>query len=183
MARMAWFADRQVTPLEHAYYDDPAFIASLHPVVPSTLTTMILKAVRGVLFVLAMLPVIAVQPESRWYAGLCIALIGAVLEPWIPLSPSAGSMPTSRSRWPIGTPRTANPWLRRENPWRSPSFVARPIAVPLTSACRTVNRRSYDGNGVTFRRRQEDSTKLSRFCHTVSGKPLDADSKRYYIIA
>jgi hypothetical protein len=82
-----------VTPLEHAYYYDPAFIASLHTVVPSTLTTVILEAVRGVLFVLAVLPVIAVMRRSRWSTGLYIALIGAVLEAWIPL--------LGQTSWPV----------------------------------------------------------------------------------
>ena len=74
-----------VTPIEHAYYNDPAFIASLHTRVPSTMTTLILEAVRGILFVLALLPVVAVMRKSRWTTGLYIALIGAVLEAWIPL--------------------------------------------------------------------------------------------------
>lgn len=74
-----------VTPIEHAFYYDKAFIATLHTVVPSTTTTLILEAVRGILFVLAMLPVIAVMRKSRWSTGLYIALIGAVLEAWIPL--------------------------------------------------------------------------------------------------
>lgn len=74
-----------VTPIEHAFYYDKAFIASLHTVVPSTATTLILEAVRGILFVLAMLPVIAAMRKSRWSTGLYIALIGAVLEAWIPL--------------------------------------------------------------------------------------------------
>lgn len=74
-----------VTPIEHAYYNDQAFVASLHTVVPSTATTLILEAVRGILFVLAMLPVIAAIRRSRWLTGLYIALIGAVLEAWIPL--------------------------------------------------------------------------------------------------
>jgi hypothetical protein len=82
-----------VTPLEHAYYYDPAFIASLHTVVPSTLTTVILEAVRGVLFVLAVLPVIAVKRESRWSTGVYLALIGAVLEAWIPL--------LGQTSWPV----------------------------------------------------------------------------------
>jgi hypothetical protein len=74
-----------VTPIEHAFYYDPAFIASLHTVVPSTATTLILEAVRGILFVLAMVPVMAVMRKSRWSTGLYIVLIGAVLEAWIPL--------------------------------------------------------------------------------------------------
>jgi hypothetical protein len=82
-----------VTPLEHAYYYDPAFIASLHTAVPSTLTTVILEAVRGVLFVLAVLPVIAAMRTSRWSTGVYIALIGAVLEAWIPL--------LGQTSWPV----------------------------------------------------------------------------------
>jgi hypothetical protein len=82
-----------VTPIEHAYYYDPAFIASLHTVVPSTVTTVILEAVRGVLFVLAVLPVIAVKRGSRWSTGVYIALLGAVLEAWIPL--------LGQTSWPV----------------------------------------------------------------------------------
>ncbi len=74
-----------VTPIEHAYYHDQAFIASLHTRVPSTMTTLILETVRGILFVLAQLPVITVMRKSRWATGLYIALLGTVLEAWIPL--------------------------------------------------------------------------------------------------
>lgn len=82
-----------VTPIEHAFYYDKAFIASLHTVVPSTATTLILEAVRGIFFVLAMLPVIAVMRQPRWSTGLYIALIGAVLEAWIPL--------LGQTSWPV----------------------------------------------------------------------------------
>lgn len=82
-----------VTPIEHAFYYDKAFIASLHTVVPSTTTTLILEAVRGILFVLAMLPVIAVMRRSRWSTGLYIALIGAMLEAWLPL--------LGQASWPV----------------------------------------------------------------------------------
>lgn len=82
-----------VTPIEHAFYYDRAFIASLHTVVPSTTTTLILEVVRGILFVLAMLPVIAAIRKSRWSTGLYIALIGATLEAWIPL--------LGQTSWPV----------------------------------------------------------------------------------
>lgn len=82
-----------VTPIEHAFYYNQAFIASLHTVVPSTATTLLLEAVRGILFVLAMLPVIAVMRKPRWSTGLYIALIGAVLEAWIPL--------LGQASWPV----------------------------------------------------------------------------------
>jgi hypothetical protein len=74
-----------VTPIEHAYYHDPAFLAALHTRVPSTSTTLILEASRGILFVLALLPVIVFMRKSRWATGLYLALIGSVLEGWIPL--------------------------------------------------------------------------------------------------
>ncbi len=82
-----------VTPIEHAYYYDPAFLASLHTRVPSTEVTLVLEAVRGILFVLAQLPVIAVMRKSRYSTGLYIALLGAVLEAWIPL--------LGQTSWPI----------------------------------------------------------------------------------
>lgn len=82
-----------VTPIEHAFYYDPSFIASLHTVVPSTTTTLILEASRGILFVLAMLPVMAVMRASRWSTALYIALIGATLEAWIPL--------LGQTSWPV----------------------------------------------------------------------------------
>ncbi|SFJ76148.1 hypothetical protein SAMN02799624_05827 [Paenibacillus sp. UNC496MF] len=74
-----------VTPIEHAYYHDQAFLATLHTRVPSTTTTLILEASRGILFVCALLPVIAFTRYSRWATGLYLALIGAVLEAWVPL--------------------------------------------------------------------------------------------------
>jgi hypothetical protein len=82
-----------VRPLEHIYYSDPAFLATLHTVVPSTLTTLAVEVVRGVLFVVAVLPVIAVKRTSRWSTGLYIALVGAALEAWIPL--------LGRTDWPV----------------------------------------------------------------------------------
>lgn len=87
------FFSMLVTPLEHAYYYDAAFIASLHTVVPSTATTLILEAVRGILFAVAMLPIIAVMRKSRWSTYLYIALVGAMLEAWIPL--------LGQTSWPV----------------------------------------------------------------------------------
>jgi hypothetical protein len=87
------FFSALVTPIEHAYYYDRAFIASLHTVVPSTATTLVLESARGILFVLAQLPVIAVMRKSRWSTGLYIALLGAMLEAWIPL--------LGQTSWPV----------------------------------------------------------------------------------
>ncbi len=74
-----------VTPIERAYYNDPAFIASLHTRIPSTQLTILLEAARGVLFVLAQLPVVAILRKSRWLTALYIGLIGSAIEGWIPL--------------------------------------------------------------------------------------------------
>jgi hypothetical protein len=82
-----------VAPIEHAYYTDPTFVASLHTVVPSTQVTVLLEAGRGILFVLALLPVIVVMRQSRWSTGLYLALIGAALEAWIPL--------LGQASWPV----------------------------------------------------------------------------------
>jgi hypothetical protein len=82
-----------VTPIEHAYYADPTFVASLHTRVPSTPVTVLLEAARGILFVLAVLPVIAVMRRSRVATGLYVALLGAALEGWIPL--------LGQASWPV----------------------------------------------------------------------------------
>jgi hypothetical protein len=82
-----------VTPIEHAYYADPTFVASLHTRVPSTQVTVLLEAARGILFVLAVLPVIAVMRRSRVATGLYVALLGAALEGWIPL--------LGQASWPV----------------------------------------------------------------------------------
>jgi hypothetical protein len=39
----------------------------------------------GILFVLALLPMMAFTSRSRWATGLYLALIGSVLEAWVPL--------------------------------------------------------------------------------------------------
>ena len=82
-----------VTPIEHVYYADPDFIASLHTRIPSTAVTVLLEAGRGILFVLAQLPVIAVMRRSCWSTGAYIAVIGIVLEAWIPL--------LGQASWPV----------------------------------------------------------------------------------
>jgi hypothetical protein len=74
-----------VTPIEHAFYYDPTFIAQLHTTVPPTAVTIPLEAVRGLLFVLALLPALSVVPQQRWVSVVYLGLIGAVLEGWVPL--------------------------------------------------------------------------------------------------
>jgi hypothetical protein len=56
--------------------------------------TLVLEAGRGVLFVLAALPVIALFRRRRWIAVLQVAAIGAVVEAYVPL--------LGRTSWPAG---------------------------------------------------------------------------------
>lgn len=74
-----------VTPIEHQFYFDPAFIAQLHTVVPPDSITIPLEAIRGVFFGLGLLPALAVMPGRRWSTFLYLALIGVVIEAWVPL--------------------------------------------------------------------------------------------------
>lgn len=83
-----------VTPIEHPYYHDAAFVASLHTQVPPTSVSLVVEAFRGVLFVLALLPVLAVFPTRQWQTALYMALIGVVLEAWVPL--------LGLTTWPLG---------------------------------------------------------------------------------
>jgi hypothetical protein len=82
-----------VTPIEHAYYYDPTFIAQLHTTVPPTAVTIPLEAFRGLLFALALLPALSVVPQRRWVSVVYLGLIGAVLEGWVPL--------LGQTTWPV----------------------------------------------------------------------------------
>ena len=82
-----------VTPIEHEFYYDPTFIAQLHTTVPPTEVTIALEAVRGLPFVLALLPALSVVPQRRWVSVLYLGLIGAVLEGWVPL--------LGQTTWPL----------------------------------------------------------------------------------
>jgi hypothetical protein len=82
-----------VTPIEHEFYYDPTFIAQLHTTVPPTEVTIALEAVRGLLFVLALLPALSVVPQQRWVSVVYLGLIGAVVEGWVPL--------LGQTTWPL----------------------------------------------------------------------------------
>jgi hypothetical protein len=82
-----------VTPVEHAFYYDPTFIAQLHTTVPPDTVTIPLEAFRGLLFVLALLPALSVAPQQRWVSVAYLGLIGAVLEGWVPL--------LGQTTWPL----------------------------------------------------------------------------------
>ncbi len=117
-----------VTPIEHAYYYDPTFIASLHTRVPSTQLTLILEAGRGILFVLAQLPVVAVMRKSRWWTAIYIGLIGSIIEGWIPL--------LGMTSWPVAM-RVGNILELTGDAFARAlliaSFVLLPRQVPLRS--------------------------------------------------
>jgi hypothetical protein len=73
-------------PLISKYYHDPAFMAQVHTVPPPDYIAWPEETARGVLFVLSLLPVLAVVRGRDWpaiaYAALYITLIGVCLEAW-----------------------------------------------------------------------------------------------------
>src|SRR5215472_958906 len=73
-------------PLIAKYYSDPAFMAQTHTVPPPASIAWPEETARGVLFVLSLLPVLAVVRGRDWpaigYAALYVTLIGVGLEAW-----------------------------------------------------------------------------------------------------
>jgi hypothetical protein len=73
-------------PLIARYYHDPAFMAQTHTVPPPSYIAWPEETARGVLFVLALLPVLAVVRGRDWpaigYAAIYVTLIGVGLEAW-----------------------------------------------------------------------------------------------------
>jgi hypothetical protein len=82
-----------VTPIEHPYYSDPAFIAQLHTRTPPDGVIIPLETLRGALFGLALLPVLSVLPGRRWSTLAYLTLIGVVFEAIVPL--------LGLSTWPL----------------------------------------------------------------------------------
>ncbi len=82
-----------VAPLEHPFYNDPAFIAQLHTQVPPDSVAIPLEAGRGVLFALALLPALSVMRGRSWSTLVYLTLIGVVIEAWVPL--------LGRTAWPL----------------------------------------------------------------------------------
>ena len=83
-------------PLISPYYHDPAYIARAHIANPPPpgYVTWPEEAVRGIVFVLALLPVLAVVRGRGWPAilavGAYVALIDAALEGWLSMLGNAG---------------------------------------------------------------------------------------------
>jgi hypothetical protein len=73
-------------PLIARYYHDPAFMAQTHTVPPPGYIAWPEETARGALFVLSLLPVLAVVRGRDWpaigYAALYVTLIGVGLEAW-----------------------------------------------------------------------------------------------------
>jgi hypothetical protein len=82
-----------VAPIEHPFYSDPAFVAQLHTRAQPNSVMAPLEAVRGALFALALVPVLAVVPGRRWWSLAYLALIGAAIEAVVPLLGLTG--------WPV----------------------------------------------------------------------------------
>jgi hypothetical protein len=76
-------------PVIARYYHDPAFMAQTHTITPPTYIAGPEEVARGVLFVLVLLPVLAVMRGRDWATMLrtaaSIALLDAVLEGWLPM--------------------------------------------------------------------------------------------------
>ena len=83
-------------PLISRYYHDPAYIAQAHIAnpPPPAFVTWIEEVVRGIVFVLALLPVLAVVRGRDWPAilavGAYVALIDAALEGWLTMLGNTG---------------------------------------------------------------------------------------------
>lgn len=83
-------------PLISRYYHDPAYIAQAHIANPQPppLVTWTEEVVRGLVFVLSLLPVLAVLRGRHWPAilavGAYVALLDAALEGWLTLLGNSG---------------------------------------------------------------------------------------------
>lgn len=73
-------------PLIAKYYHDPAFMAQTHTITAPSYIAWPEETARGALFVLSLLPVLAVVRGRDWpaiaYAALYVTLIGVGLEAW-----------------------------------------------------------------------------------------------------
>ena len=74
-----------VAPIEHPFYADPAFVAQLQTRTPPDSIIVPLETLRGMLFALALVPVLRVLPSRRWSTFVYLVLIGVVIEAVVPL--------------------------------------------------------------------------------------------------
>ncbi|MBO0709190.1 MAG: hypothetical protein J2P44_12575, partial [Candidatus Dormibacteraeota bacterium] len=76
-------------PVISRYYRDPAFVAQAHTANPPDYVFWPEETVRGILFALVLLPVLAVMRGRDWRSllvlGGYVALLNAVIEGWLPM--------------------------------------------------------------------------------------------------
>ncbi len=76
-------------PLIAKYYQNPTFISQVHTVIRPAYIVGPEEVIRGIVFVLVLLPVLAVMPgrspKALSRTAAYIALINAVLESWVPM--------------------------------------------------------------------------------------------------
>jgi hypothetical protein len=115
-------------PLISKYYHDPAYIAQVQTVTPPDYIAGPEEFVRGVIFVLVLLPVLAVMRGRNWQELLriaaYIALIDAALESWVPM--------LSMTTYPLGFRVGEGLDLTSDAVVRG-LFVAALLALPLVS--------------------------------------------------
>jgi hypothetical protein len=84
-------------PVIARYYHDPAFMAQTHTITPPDYIAWPEEVARGILFVLVLLPVLAVmrgrEGRSLLVAAAYIALVDAVIEGWLPM--------LAQTSWPL----------------------------------------------------------------------------------
>lgn len=84
-------------PVISRYYHDPAFMAQSHTITPPGYIAWPEETVRGILFALVLLPVLAVLSGRDWRSlllvGAYVALIDAVIEGWLPM--------LAQTTWPL----------------------------------------------------------------------------------
>jgi hypothetical protein len=86
-----------ITPFVAKYYQDPAYMAQTHTISQPDYIVWPLETVRGILFAVSLLPVLAVMRGRHWpkilYTALYLSLIGAAFESWLPI--------LGQASWPL----------------------------------------------------------------------------------
>jgi hypothetical protein len=86
-----------ITPFVAKYYHDPTYMAQSHTISQPDYIVWPLETMRGMLFALSLLPVLAVMRGRHWpkilYTALYLSLIGAAFESWLPM--------LGQASWPL----------------------------------------------------------------------------------
>jgi hypothetical protein len=119
-------------PLISKYYHDPAYVAQVQTVTPPDYIAGPEEFLRGVVFVLVLLPVLAVMRGRNWpellRTAAYIALIDAALESWLPM--------LSMTSYPLGFRIGEGLDLTSDAIVRG-LFVAALLAFPVTPGATT----------------------------------------------